>query len=203
MFNIYFGNRLISISDPKEAKLIKSKQIIYCKDKKSFDKIYNNFLSNKTLPDLAIVSINPKKIFKYLRNKYLHIKAAGGLVFNENNELLVIKRNGKWDLPKGKIEEHEKKKHAAVREVEEECGISNPIIRTKLLKTFHTYTINSKNVFKTTYWYAMKYKGHENLVPQTKEGITEVKWVPINMVERIKENSYKSLQPLYDSIIKK
>ncbi|MFM2377231.1 MAG: hypothetical protein RLZZ165_2328, partial [Bacteroidota bacterium] len=33
---------------------------------------------------------------------YRMIKAAGGLVLNSHDELLMIFRDGKWDLPKGK-----------------------------------------------------------------------------------------------------
>ncbi len=202
MFNIYFGNRLISISAPKEAKKIKCKQIIYCKDIKSFDKIYNTFLLNEGITNLSVVSIHSKKIFKHLKNKYIHIKAAGGIVFNANDEVLVIKRDGLWDLPKGKIEKNEKKKQAAVREVEEECGITNPVIETKMLKTFHTYTINKKQIFKTTHWYSMKYNGCEKLIPQLEERITEVKWIPLNRINVIMENSYRSLHPLFEKIKK-
>ena len=36
--------------------------------------------------------------------KYILIQAAGGLVYNSKNQLLMIFRNGKWDLPKGKLE---------------------------------------------------------------------------------------------------
>ncbi len=201
MFNIYFGNRLISISAPKEAKKIKCKQIIYCKDKKSFDKIYKNFLANEGITNLAIVTIHPEKMFKCLRDKYIHIKAAGGVVFNENNEVLVIKRDGLWDLPKGKIEKQEKKKKAAVREVEEECGIKSPVIQNKIMKTYHTYSLKGKPIFKTTYWYTMKYSGNETLIPQLEEGITEVKWIPVNRIVRIMENSYRSLIPLFEKII--
>ena len=33
------------------------------------------------------------------------IKAAGGLVKNNKGEILLIFRRGKWDLPKGKLDE--------------------------------------------------------------------------------------------------
>ncbi len=201
MFNIYFGNRLISILAPKETKTIKSKHLIYCKDKKSFDKIYNNFLSNQEILNLAIVAIQPKKVFNYLKSKYIHIKAAGGVVFNENNELLVIKRDGLWDLPKGKVEQDETKKAAAIREVEEECGISNLSIKNKFSKTYHTYTTNNSKILKTTHWYLMRYKGNENLVPQLEERITEIKWIPANRVKRLMENSFRSLHSLFENII--
>ena len=53
------------------------------------------------------------------------IIAAGGLVTNENNELLMIFRRGKWDLPKGKLDKGETIEECAIREVEEETGIGN------------------------------------------------------------------------------
>ena len=53
------------------------------------------------------------------------IIAAGGLVTNKHNELLMIFRRAKWDLPKGKLDEGESIEACAVREVEEETGIKN------------------------------------------------------------------------------
>ena len=53
------------------------------------------------------------------------IIAAGGLVLNEKNELLMIFRRGFWDLPKGKVDEGETLEQCAVREVKEETGLQN------------------------------------------------------------------------------
>ena len=82
-----------------------------------------------------------------------------------------------WDLPKGKIEKNEKKKEAAIREVMEECGISKPRIQSKIGKTYHTYFIGETPVLKISSWYKMIYKGTEIPVPQTEEGISEIRWV--------------------------
>jgi 8-oxo-dGTP pyrophosphatase MutT (NUDIX family) len=61
------------------------------------------------------------------------IVAAGGLVFNENKELLMIYRRSKWDLPKGKLDEGETIEECAIREVEEETGVQQ-IILGKLIQ---------------------------------------------------------------------
>ena len=50
--------------------------------------------------------------------------AGGGKVYNPKNEILFIFRNGKWDLPKGKAEAKETINLTALREVEEETGIT-------------------------------------------------------------------------------
>ena len=44
--------------------------------------------------------------------------------FDENKEFLLIFRDEMWDLPKGKQEPDEEISKTALREVEEECGIS-------------------------------------------------------------------------------
>ena len=86
---------------------------------------------------------------------YQLIEAAGGVVVNSKREVLWILRNGKWDLPKGKVESGEKVEDAAVREVEEECTVRG-ISRGALLGvTYHTYSYMSETILKKTYWYAM------------------------------------------------
>ena len=51
--------------------------------------------------------------------------AAGGVVQNTNDEILMIFRRGKWDLPKGKLDEGETLEQCALREVKEETGLKN------------------------------------------------------------------------------
>ena len=63
---------------------------------------------------------------KTMKQKYKTetLIAAGGWVVNEFNEVLWIFRLGFWDLPKGKVETNENIKECAIREVIEECGLS-------------------------------------------------------------------------------
>ena len=98
-------------------------------------------------------------------SRYSQLKAAGGIVTNPSKQVLWIRRNEKWDLPKGKVEPGEKVEETAVREVEEECAV-NSIIRGDLLGiTYHTYFFKGKNVLKKSYWYAMTCGSEQNLVP--------------------------------------
>tara|TARA_B100000795_G_C22406965_1_gene289322 strand:- start:65 stop:532 length:468 start_codon:yes stop_codon:yes gene_type:complete len=127
---------------------------------------------------------------------YSLIEAAGGLVYNSDNQLLMIFRNGKWDLPKGKLEIDENIKECAIREVEEECGISGLSIVNALKDTYHTYEINGKKILKRTFWFAMNsnYKG--NLMPQTEEGITKVIWVDKQDIAEKLKNSFGNINEL-------
>ena len=108
---------------------------------------------------------------------YILIKAAGGVVYNDNGQLLMIFRNGKWDLPKGKLEENEGIKECAIREVEEESGVRGLYITQKLIDTYHTYELNGRKILKKTCWFEMRSSFNGILKPQIKEGITTACWV--------------------------
>ena len=105
------------------------------------------------------------------------IVAAGGIVENEEQKILFQYRRGKWDLPKGKLDEGESIEECAVREVEEETGLRNIELGELVGVTHHAYTERGKEIDKETHWYAMKVTGEQNLVPQLEEDIHELKWV--------------------------
>ena len=82
---------------------------------------------------------------------------------------------------------------AAVREVEEECGIRKPTLISKLLVTYHTYDTYGENCIKPTHWYLMQYDGAEDLLPQEEEGITNVQWVNREDIASKMLNTYGSI----------
>lgn len=114
--------------------------------------------------------------FADLATHMVPIEAAGGVVFNDEEEVLLIKRLGKWDLPKGKIDAGEGREEAAIREVMEECSINDLSIVASLPCTYHVYKMHNFNFLKITYWYTMHAASGQTLKPQVEEHITEVKW---------------------------
>ena len=108
------------------------------------------------------------------------IVAAGGIVENEEGKILFQHRRGKWDLPKGKLDDGESIEECAVREVEEETGLRNINLGELIGITHHSYTEHGKEIDKETHWYAMKVNGQQNLVPQVEEDIHELRWVSEN-----------------------
>lgn len=110
--------------------------------------------------------------------KHFHvIQAGGGLVKNIDQEILLIFRLGKWDLPKGKLDENESIEECALREVSEETGLTHLKIIRPLEVTYHTYVLFGKHNLKETHWFEMSATKAEKLIPQTEEDITEIKWV--------------------------
>lgn len=199
---IFFLHRSLTLlNDGCKFEKQNNEFVFECKNKKSFDNVYNEFLNNVEITDLVIRSPKPDKLFRNFKKKFDVIKAAGGLVLNNKKELLVIKRRGVWDLPKGKLEENESKKTAAIREVMEECGISMPKISSKSGKTYHTYQQDGMEILKITYWYLMLYDGVQKLKPQLEEDITEVKWIKKEEVHKIIQNSHNNLVPLFEKFL--
>ena len=128
--------------------------------------------------------------------KYVIIEAAGGFVQNVDKQILMILRNGKWDLPKGKLEVGENIQECATREVEEECGVNNLKIVSELQSTYHTYKMNGISILKRTYWFRMSTNYSNQLVPQIKEGITQVRWVDKKDIAQKLALSYLSVKEL-------
>ena len=128
------------------------------------------------------------------------IIAAGGLVTNEQNELLMIFRRGKWDLPKGKLDKGESIERCAVREVEEETGITDIILGALINITYHDYfdTWSKEDVTKETHWYAMSIKGNQTLIPQTEEDITDIQWINDTALSKCLSNSYPTIIDIID-----
>jgi len=168
------------------------------------EKFYQFLIEDEGIKDvskLAVVDVDGA-FWEAFTKAHKGIEAAGGLVINEADALLVIHRLGFWDLPKGKLEKGESPEIAALREVEEECGISDLKILNQLPDSYHTYEYNGKKVLKRTYWFLMNYKGNEKLIPQTEEAILEVCFMPEKDVETIAiQNTYQSLLPLFHAYL--
>ncbi len=143
------------------------------------------------------------KDFDILKKDFISLykiqEAAGGLVENENGEYLFIFRRGFWDLPKGKIEAKESEEEAAIREVEEETGITNITVSNKLISTLHTFKSKSGNrIIKYSHWYLMK-TNSQDLTPQKEEDIEQALWLKINEFAENYFPVYKNIREVLDS----
>lgn len=138
-----------------------------------------------------------EEIDDILKEKIKVVIAAGGLVQNSNLEYLFIKRNGKWDLAKGHLEKGESLEEGAIREVEEETGISGVTITSFNIKTYHVFKRNDKYKLKLTYWYNMHSDYDGEFAPQLKEGITKVRWRNFEQSQRALRKTYKNIKLLF------
>lgn len=150
---------------------------------------YHDLLEkNNKIQGLTLYADDIEQLFRDFCSQFKVLEAAGGVVYNERGEALMIYRMGNWDLPKGKIEEGESREMAAIREVEEETGASGLELGPYIKTTYHTYrSKKNKRILKVTYWYRMKAKGVE-LVPQLEEDIEQAVWrsIPGFMAENLR-----------------
>ena len=142
-----------------------------------------------------------KMMLEILKSKIPNEKAAGGLVTNDKREVLMIFRNGKWDLPKGGKEKGEKMSEAGMREVQEETGVKGLKILKKLPKTFHIFKRNGRYKLKITRWYWMHSNYNQSFNPQLEEGIEEVKWVSLEHIECFLGHSYENIKLVFEAVI--
>src|SRR4051794_34789071 len=128
------------------------------------------------------------------------IIAAGGLVSNEKNELLMMFRRGKWDLPKGKVDEGEKLETAAVGEIEEEKGIKNVSLDKLVGITNHEYFEKHLNedVIKETHWFVMHAGSKTKLIPQTEEDIEKIIWADDRELKECLKNTYSNIKQIIE-----
>ena len=125
--------------------------------------------------------------------KFTLIKAAGGFVLNENNEVLLMFRRGKWDLHKGKMDKKETFEECAIRETEEETGLKDIKLISPLITSYHTYHEGSRYLLKETKWFTMNISGEQKLIPQATEQITKLEWVKKNDLKKYLQNSFPSV----------
>ena len=166
-------------------KYINQKQIIYALKSKKTEGIY-------------LYHPKEKKLWEHMYKIFPLVEAAGGLVENQNGKFLFIYRNNKWDLPKGRIEKKEMIIDGAVREVTEETGVKDLIVKSNLNHTFHIFSRNGNYKLKKTFWYLMTTSFNGILHPQLEEGITLVEWKKKEEVPILMENAYENIKLLLE-----
>lgn len=198
MIQLFYNDSKIILS---ESATVQSGNNISFADlrKKGTDNLLRSIEDTSKGGEIIIQGKSEEKMLGYFKKSLIEITAGGGLVQNTGEDILFIFRNGKWDLPKGKPEGHESIEETALREVEEECGISELEIMGNLPATYHIYPLATKGyVLKKSVWFHMRYYGNQPLIAQTDEGITEARWVKTPVPEDLLQNAFPSIKSLMD-----
>jgi ADP-ribose pyrophosphatase YjhB (NUDIX family) len=201
MIKIFAPEKIIYLIKDKKRFTEKKNAVLQVIDTSADMRInYDELIVKKSVKEIYFYNENEEQLFAYFSKLFKVIDAAGGLVKNKQTQWLFIYRHNKWDLPKGKLEKNEAITDAAIREVEEECGIKGLSIVKQIPSTYHIYFINSKAVLKRTYWFEMDCTDQSPLIPQLEEGITDVKWLSKNELKKVWDNTYESVRDVMNLI---
>ncbi|MGV3528773.1 MAG: NUDIX hydrolase [Flavisolibacter sp.] len=137
----------------------------------------------------VMLHTNVQEALEAFEKRFEIIRAGGGLVYTDDEEVLLIFRRGKWDLPKGKLDEGEDIQTCALREVKEETGLERLSLLAPIFTTYHTYHEKEKHILKETDWFLMK-SAWQELKPQTEEDILECRWVKTGELPGYLDTSY-------------
>jgi 8-oxo-dGTP pyrophosphatase MutT (NUDIX family) len=196
--NIYFGDKPVILCDAIDKDL---NEILHHPDAVFVDEISPRAIKSM-LHEIkkeefhagVLWHTDLEKLKETFFKNFKIVEAAGGIVQNDKKDILFINRLGKWDLPKGKIEKGEKEEACAVREVTEETGVTDLRLKKKIGETYHVYNEFGKHFLKISHWYYMTCPSAQSLIPQTMEGITEVKWVKTKDIKEPMKNTYPSIK---------
>jgi 8-oxo-dGTP pyrophosphatase MutT (NUDIX family) len=193
MYQIFYKKKVILLTDvvQEESDIV----VLPLKNLK-FKKVIK-FLNKKNIKSIHLYHKNRDKLLKYFFKLIPTVIAAGGKILNSKSDTLFIYRNDKWDLPKGKAEKNEQLSETAIREVIEETGIKGISITKPLDITYHIFKRNEEYRLKITYWFEMFSDYEGEFIPQLNEGISDVKWIKIEDLDNIKNNSYPNIKLLF------
>ena len=201
MYKIYYNeNPIFLITKNKLSQLKYSEPFLIIDESEitSFIKLILKIKSEDKITKIFIITSNTHNYFKKIRIETKLIKAGGGMVLDADNHLLMIKRNNWWDLPKGKAEKGETIRQTALREVEEECGISGLKIIKKLSPTYHIYFEKKDWILKKSTWFQMFTDDKTNPIPQEKENITDVIWLTKGEVIKRLPQTYSNIKDIIE-----
>lgn len=195
---IYFGDKPVILCDEIDKEI---NEIVHHPDAVFIDEISQRAIKSmlheikKEEFHAGVIWHNDLEHLKdiFFKN-FMVIEAAGGIVQNDKKEILFIKRLGKWDLPKGKIEKDEKQEDCAIREIMEETGVTDLFLKKKIGETYHVYDEFGKHFLKISHWFHMTCSSNQKLVPQTEENITEIKWIKTLHIKEPMANTYPSIK---------
>ena len=184
MYKIYINGTPLFLVSTEEFRTLELEGSEYIKmryngKRKSLFNYIDLLEKNQKFDGIVLYFDKVEQLMKDFSSLYKVMRASGGVVANEKNQVLMIYRRDHWDMAKGKIEKGEKKKAAAIREVMEETGVQNIELKNRICTTYHTYfDYKDRRVLKKTYWFGMT-TTDTDLTPQAEEDIEKAVFVDL------------------------
>ena len=198
MHKIYFEKRAIIICTPDDQALTDPNVIQFSLGENiDIHTLVGMVETSDSLHRVCIVTDDVEDTYHKVCAEFFEVNAGGGLVSNRRGDYLLISRNGLWDLPKGHQDPGEDISVTALREVQEETGINDLILRELICITDHCYKRDGIWHLKHTWWYDMLYTDPTDLTPQREEDISKAAWVAKSSLPPFLLNTYPSILEVF------
>ena len=198
MHKIYFEKRAIIICTPDDQALTDPNVIQFSLGENiDIHTLVGMVETSDSLHRVCIVTDDVEDTYHKVCAEFLEVNAGGGLVSNRRGDYLLISRNGLWELPKGHQDPGEDISVTALREVQEETGINDLILRELICITDHCYKRDGIWHLKHTWWYDMLYTDPTDLTPQREEDISKAAWVAKSSLPPFLLNTYPSIMEVF------
>lgn len=202
MYKVFVNQTLLEFRIPSEGSFITGEYLCSSHSGEIKRRLQALIMQAEENPQgiLSVVTPDPEETFANLLHSCRYVPAAGGIVSNKYEEMLVIFRKGKWDLPKGKKEDSEDFSVCAIRETQEETGVTCELSGHNPFITHHLYIENDHWIHKETWWYKMTALDSTFLIPQPAEGITVVRWANAKFLNgKVFPNTYPLIREVLTS----
>lgn len=191
MYKVFFNERIVLLTDDFIRNFQQRHGLFYkYRNVDDLKELLDFYWKLKRIDTLFVFHHDIEELRERFKSCFNQVYASGGLVRDKEGRYLIMKRRGKWDLPKGKVNRGETFEQAALREVAEECGLHDLEIIDPLLSTYHSYFLDDQTILKRTTWFEMIYWGDAEAVPQRDEDITEIRWLKPEELGEITDNTY-------------
>ncbi|NLZ71504.1 MAG: NUDIX domain-containing protein [Clostridiaceae bacterium] len=122
---------------------------------------------------------------------------AGGIVFFENQVLLIQNEKSEWSFPKGVIRDDDPDDEVATWRVKDEADVEARIVALAGRTSYEFYSLSRKKpVANRIIWYLMV-SDSDHVIANKTQGIVEAKFFPINeALEKVTYSQDKSLLTL-------
>lgn len=196
-YDVYIGGRPLRFLDPMPLEQVgRDLPVVEVSGERELRQVVHELEHGAAFVGVQLLPVHGFDAWAAFQAEHTFVLAAGGLVRDETGRLLAIRRLGKWDLPKGKVEKNEAVDKAALREVKEECGLKNVSLVRNVTSTWHTYERKGKQHLKRTEWFLMQGTAQDVLVAQAEEDIEEVCWLDAQGLSIMERDTYPSLMPV-------
>ncbi len=194
MHKIYFEKRCVIICPEGDEALGDPNAVEFHPGAKvDIGTLVGMFEASETLARIYVPTADTEGTYRRMCAEFREVNAAGGLVSNRRGDFLLISRYGLWDLPKGHQEAGEDIEVTALREVQEETGVDDLVIRRLICITDHCYVRDGVWHLKHTWWFDMLYNDPTDLTPQRDEDISKAAWVAKSSLPPFLKKTYPSI----------